>query len=197
MSYFLQGLLALLPLFITVFLVSALFSFIEHRVKYFLFVIPEQYRTVKLIAVFTELSAAVLLFILIVSFGVALKTLWGRVIVKKIDQALSSIPGISGIYKAARQVIELLTMDKDAALMKPVLVEYPSAGIWTIGFNTGEVAGELKPAAEGRYYTVFIPTSPNPTSGFLMIFREDRIKPLTMSMESAMKMVLTGGMVKK
>ncbi len=83
MSYFLQGLLALMPLFITVFLVSALFGFIEHRVGYFLFLIPEEYRTVKLITVFTELSAALLLFILIVFFGLTIKTLWGKIIVKK------------------------------------------------------------------------------------------------------------------
>jgi uncharacterized membrane protein len=196
MSYFLQGLLALLPLFITIFLVSALFGFIERRVGYFLFLIPEQYRTVKLIAVFTEISTAIVLFILIVLFGLTIKTLWGKVIVKKIDQALSSIPGISGIYKASRQVIELLTMDKDASLMKPVLVEYPSSGIWTIGFNTGEVSGELKPSEDGRYFTVFIPTTPNPTSGFLMIFSESHIRPLSMPMETALKMVLTGGMVK-
>lgn len=195
-SYFLQGLLALLPLLITVFLVSALFSFIERRIGYFLFLVPEQYRTVKIIAVFTELSAAILLFILIVLFGVALKTLWGKVIVKKIDQALSSIPGISGIYKASRQVIDLLTMDKDASLMRPVLVEYPSTGIWTIAFNTGEVTGELRPTETGRHFTVFIPTTPNPTGGFLMIFPESKIRPLSISKETALKMILTGGMVK-
>lgn len=197
MTYFLQGLLALMPLLITVFLVLALFGFVERRVQYFVFLIPEEYRNVKLIAILTEFTAAIVLFILIVVFGVVIKTLWGKVIVKKIDQLLSSIPGISGIYKASRQVIDLLTMEKDPTLMKPVLVEYPSQGIWTIGFNTGEAHGELHPGTEGRYFTVFIPTTPNPTSGFLMIFHESRIKPLTMSMENALKTVLTGGMVKQ
>ncbi len=87
-------------------------------------------------------------------------------------------------------------MDRDASLMKPILVEYPSKGIWTIGFNTGEACGELKPNDEGRYYTVFIPTTPNPTSGFLMIFHESSIRYLKMPMETALKMILTGGMVK-
>jgi uncharacterized membrane protein len=196
MSYFLQGLLALLPLLITVFLVTSLFGFVERRVKYIVYLIPEKYGSVKLFAYLTEFTAAIVLFILIVAFGLVIKTLWGKVIVKKIDQVLSSIPGISGIYKASRQVIDLLTMEKDASLMKPVLVEYPSAGIWTIGFNTGEVEGELKPDKPGRHFSVFIPTTPNPTGGFLMIFHEDKIRPLSMPMETALKTVLTGGMVK-
>jgi uncharacterized membrane protein len=196
MSYFLQGLLALLPLLISLFLVMTLFGFIERRIKYFLFLIPDDYRNVKLIAIGTEVAAAIVLFLLIVVIGIIIKTLWGRLVVKKIDQTLSSIPGISTIYKASRQVIDLLTMDKGAFLMKPVLVEYPSPGIWAIGFNTGETTPEIRPSIDGRYFTVFIPTTPNPTSGFLTIIREDHMKPLDMPMESVLKLVLTGGMVK-
>lgn len=197
MSNFLRGLLALMPLFITVFLVMALFGFIERRVKYFLFLVPEEYRSIPLVAVLTELAAAVLLFILICCMGLAVKTLWGKVVVKRLDRILTSVPGISVIYKATRQFIDLLTMDKEAFLMKPVLVEYPSKGIWGIGFNTGEVKDELVAVKGERCYTVFIPTTPNPTSGFLLIFPESALRPINISVEAAIKMILTGGMVKE
>lgn len=197
LSNFLRGLLALLPLFVTLFLVLALFGFVERRVKYFLFLIPEEYRTIPLVAVLTELAAAVLLFVLICCIGLAVKTLWGKVVVKRLDNLLTSIPGISVIYKAIRQVIDLITMDKNAFLMRPVLVEYPSADIWAIGFNTGETSGTLAPSIGEKCFTVFVPTTPNPTSGFLLVFPESKIRPLDISTETAIKMILTGGMVKQ
>jgi uncharacterized membrane protein len=89
-------------------------------------------------------------------------------------------------------------MEKSANVMKPVLVEYPSVDLWVIAFKTGEAIGGFDPAVSGKkFYTIFIPTTPNPTSGFLILMPEEKIKPLDVPFESAIKMVFTAGMVKE
>jgi len=197
LSCFLQGLLALLPLIITLFLAWKLLGFLTGIISGFLVFVPEQYRTLPFVAPATKLAAAVLLFILIAIFGLVIKTLVGKHIVKSVDGFLSSIPGVSVIYRSSRQVIDLFSMDRDASKMRPVLAEFPCRGSWSIAFKTGEAGPALSPEPHKKYFTVFVPTTPNPTSGYLLILAEEQMKPLTISVEQALKLILTGGMVKE
>ncbi|MBU4485284.1 MAG: DUF502 domain-containing protein, partial [Candidatus Delongbacteria bacterium] len=119
-----------------------------------------------------------------------------KVILSLTDSFFMKIPGLRPIYKAVRQIIESFSSSKKSFFSNPVLIEYPSKGIWTIGFNTGEVPNDFNPFPETKRYSVFIPTTPNPTSGFLMIVSEEQIRPLEMKTEKAMQFLLTGGVVK-
>ncbi|MBL8027351.1 MAG: DUF502 domain-containing protein [Fibrobacteres bacterium] len=197
-SNFLKGLLALLPLFITLTIVFAVFNFIEAKVETLTAWVPEEYKTMAPINVVIEIATFIILVIAITLFGILVKSLWGKVFLSKINSFLETIPGISAIYKSTRQVVDLLTVDKSGNEMKPVLAEYPSSGLWTVAFRTGEAAQGFSPDDSGRkYHTVFIPTTPNPTSGFLIIMPDEKVKPLNVSFETAIKMILTVGMVKE
>jgi uncharacterized membrane protein len=196
-TYFLQGLLALLPLIITLFLAYKLLKFLTGIIRNFLVFVPEQYRNLPFVAPATKLASAILLFVLIALFGLLIKTLVGKHLVRKIDELLSSIPGVSVIYRSSRQVIDLLSMNRSESSMRPVLVEFPSAGRWTIAFNTGPASAALSPEPGKQYFTVFVPTTPNPTGGYMLILTGEQMKPLTITVEQAIKLILTGGMVKE
>lgn len=194
LTCFLQGLLALLPLIITLYLAKILLGGLTHYD--FLWIIPRQYQGLPYVAVGTRLAAAILLFTFIALFGLLIKTLVGKHLVKKIDEFLSSIPGVSVIYRSSRQVVDMVSMERSGEKMRPVLVEFPSPGRWAIAFSTGEASAALSPEPNRKYYTVFVPTSPNPTGGYLLILTEDQMKPLSIPVEQAFKLILTGGMVK-
>jgi len=197
LTYFIQGLLALLPVIVTGYVIVFLFKIVENIVDNALVFIPWQYRGYKLIAFTTEVAAALVLFGSIIAFGVLIRTLIGRTAIKYMDSFFSSLPGLKTIYKITKQVVELVRGDKKNFFTHPVLVEYPSPGIWAIAFRTGEVGQKLTGNTQQKHYTVFIPTTPNPTSGFLALLPSDKVKEIDLSVEDAVKMILTGGMIKK
>ncbi len=198
MANFFRGLLALLPLFVTLTLVVSLFGFIEGRIETLTAWVPDKTKANPLAGMAIDVAAFLTLFVCITATGLLVKTLWGKLIVKKIDRFLETIPGISVIYKSIRQIIDIVTIEKSGGMMKPVLVEYPGQSLWVIAFLTGEVFPSFAPpSTEKKYYTVFVPTTPNPTSGFLVLMPEDKISHLEISKEQAFKLILTGGMVKE
>ena len=137
-----------------------------------------------------ELIIAFLSFIII---GLIFSTLFGRSILGYFDRVASRIPFAGNVYKAIKQIIETFS-SADAAYQKVVLIEYPRKGIYAIGFMTGETREEIKDK-KGEMVNVFVPTTPNPTSGFLLFFTKDDIIELDMSVEDAIKLVVSAGMV--
>jgi uncharacterized membrane protein len=193
---FLQGALALLPLIITFYILIAVFHFAERHLEYVLIFIPRHYRELPWVVGLSEALAAGLIFFVVAAIGLLVRTFIGKQILRLIDATFNSLPGASTIYRSIKQMIELFSNKKDALFMNPVLVEYPSPGIWSLGFNTGEIVTEEPVSGGSRTYTVFIPTTPNPTSGFLCVVPIEKIRPLPVTTEDAVKMVLTGGIVK-
>ena len=137
-----------------------------------------------------ELIIAFLSFIII---GLIFSTLFGRSILGYFDNAISRIPFAGNVYKAIKQITETFS-SADTAYQKVVLIEYPRKGIYAIGFMTGVTRGELKDR-KGEMVNVFVPTTPNPTSGFLLFFEKEDIIELDMSVEDAIKLVVSAGMV--
>ena len=137
-----------------------------------------------------ELIIAFLSFIII---GLIFSTLFGRSILGYFDNAISRIPFAGNVYKAIKQITETFS-SADTTYQKVVLIEYPRKGIYAIGFMTGETRGELKDR-KGEMVNVFVPTTPNPTSGFLLFFEKEDIIELDMSVEDAIKLVVSAGMV--
>ena len=137
-----------------------------------------------------ELIIAFLSFIII---GLIFSTLFGKSILGYFDNAISRIPFAGNVYKAIKQITETFS-SADTAYQKVVLIEYPRKGIYAIGFMTGETKGELKDR-KGEMVNVFVPTTPNPTSGFLLFFEKEEIVELDMSVEDAIKLVVSAGMV--
>ena len=119
----------------------------------------------------------------------------GRRVYGRLEALLARVPGFKQVYPHVKQVVELIVGEKKMAFSTVVLVEYPSAGIWTIGFLTGESLRDIDEAAGARVQSVFVPTSPTPFTGFTINVAKSKIRVLDMSMEEAMRFVITAGVL--
>ena len=138
-----------------------------------------------------ELIIAFISFILI---GLIFSTLFGKAILGYFDNLITRIPFAGNVYKAIKQITETFS-NADAAYQKVVLIEYPRKDIYAIGFMTGETKGEIKDRKKIDMVNVFVPTTPNPTSGLLLFIPKEDALELDMSVEDAIKLVVSAGMV--
>ncbi len=119
----------------------------------------------------------------------------GRRLVKKMDDLALSIPLVKSVYGSARQLIETFYSTADRTFESVVLIEYPRKGIYTVGLMTAPTEGELQRITPGDTVNVFVPTTPNPTSGVLVLTRRDELTFLDMGVEEALRFVVSGGIV--
>ena len=119
----------------------------------------------------------------------------GRWLLQTGERVLNRMPVVRSIYSAIKQIFETVLAQQSNAFREAVLVEYPRRGIWAIGFITGTTKGEVQNLTEEETVNIFLPTTPNPTSGFLLFVPKSDVVPLGMSVEEAVKMVISGGIV--
>jgi uncharacterized membrane protein len=123
------------------------------------------------------------------------RTLIGRHLIKLSDMILERIPLFNRIYVVLRQISQSVLSEKSEMFSEVVLVEFPRPGLRSLAFVTGRSRGEIQDRTQGEVYTLFVPTSPNPTSGYMIMATEDEFERLDMSVEEGMKMVISGGAV--
>jgi uncharacterized membrane protein len=111
------------------------------------------------------------------------------------ERFMLSIPGISAVYNTVKQIVDTFGTQNKNLFNQVVLVQFPRPGVWAIGFLTNKTQGEAQAKTSEEVWTVFVPTSPNPTSGFLILFPAREITPLEMSVGEGMKMIISGGAV--
>ena len=119
----------------------------------------------------------------------------GRWIIKLGEKILNKMPVVRSIYSAFKQILETVLASQSVAFRDVVLVQYPREGLWVIGFVTGVTKGEVQDSIPETTVNVFIPTTPNPTSGFLLFCPKEELVYLKMSVEQALKLVVSGGIV--
>ena len=119
----------------------------------------------------------------------------GNAVVRVSERVIEGLPVLRGIYSAVKQIFETMLKKQSSAFREVVLIEYPRPEAWAIGFITGEAAGEIQGTTPGESINIFLPTTPNPTSGFLLFLPEESVKRLTMTVEEGLKMVVSGGIV--
>lgn len=141
---------------------------------------------------FTGFFVAILLIYLA---GLLLGNFFGRQIYHRIERLIAKIPGFKQVYPHVKQVVDLILGEKKMAFSKVVLVEYPSKDIWTMGFLTGDSLRSIDRSAGGRVVSVFIPTSPTPFTGFTINVLASALKPMDISMEEALRFVITAGVL--
>jgi len=192
-----QGVLAILPLTITFLVLRFIFGFIEGFVDGAVIFLPEDLRQIKYLAILTELAATILLLGGLIFLGAIVKTVLGKFLLDVLDKTVAHIPVANAIYRSSRQLVELLSGEKqEHMMMNPVWVEYPREGFWAIGFDTGRIYNIAFLPKTEDYHSIFIPTTPNPTSGWLFIVPQSKIRPSAMTGEEAIKFILTGGVIK-
>jgi uncharacterized membrane protein len=134
-----------------------------------------------------------LLSILII--GLMARNIVGRWLLDFGEQFLQAIPLAGSVYKTLKQILETLLRDSKTKFRRVVIIEYPRRGIWTIGFVTGKVSSQLQSHLSEKMISVFIPTTPNPTSGWYAVVPEEEVINLDISIEDAFKVLISGGIV--
>jgi len=190
-KYFITGLLILVPLAITVWVLNLIIGTMDQS----LLLLPESWRPEALVGFHIPGLGTILTLLIIFLTGLATRNFIGRQVVSLWEGLLTRIPVVKSIYSSVKQVSDTLFSSSGNAFRKAVLVQYPRQGSWTIAFLTGVPGGEVRNHLPGDYISLYVPTTPNPTSGFfLMVPRADTIE-LDMSVDEALKYIVSMGVV--
>jgi uncharacterized membrane protein len=198
-KYIVTGLLVWLPLAITIWVLTWLLNAMDGVFAGLLSatqaVLPESTRTsidqlrhVPGLGVLA-LGAAMLLT------GIFVTNIFGQWWLRQWDTLMGKIPIVKSIYNSVKQVSDTLFSSNGNAFREAVLVQYPRAGSWTIAFVTGKPGGEVAAHLDGEHLSVYVPTTPNPTSGFFLIMPRADVRSLNMSVDEALKYVISMGVV--
>lgn len=188
-EYFLTGVLVLIPSVVTLWVLKAVLDFVDG----FFAGLPLEYQPQTYVPV--PGVGIVVTAVLVLVVGLLARNYLGRVTYYYGDAMMSRVPVLSSVYKGVKQMLGTVVSSPSQNFSKVVLIEYPRKGVYTIAFLTGAARGEIQNIAQRRMFNVFVPTSPNPTSGYLLILPEEDIVPLKMTVEDAFKLVISGGMV--
>ena len=189
---FFAGMVIAAPLAATFFILQFLITFIDSKVRPFLppLLKPETYTNYAVPG-----FGVIVLVIALTILGAVTANLIGRSALAMTDRILSRIPLVKNVYAAIKQLTEVLANNQQASFDRCVLVQYPKEGSWCIGFVSSEASGEIGAKLGAGKIGVFVPTSPNPTSGFLIYTARDKCIELEMTVEEGAKMILTAGLV--
>jgi len=185
-KYFIAGILVTLPLGLTYWILKILLPPVERLIGY-----PIQ----RYLKIYIPGMGIILLVCLILLIGIFASNFFGKKLGQIGERILDKIPLVRIIYKFIKQLVNTLFSQGQANFKGVVFVEYPRKGIYSIGFLTSESRGEVQSIAEEKLVNVFIPTTPNPTSGFFLIFPEKDVTILNMTVEEGLKMIISAGMI--
>ncbi len=191
-GYFLAGLLVVAPVGITFWLSWLVLNFIDTRVTP---LIPEAYNPNTYVPFAIPGLGVLVLLVFIIFVGALTRVLLGRWMVRGGEHLLGRMPVVRSIYGASKKIVETVLAHQSDAFRQAVLIEYPRRGSWAIGFVTGKTVGEVQSVTEDEVVNVFLPTTPNPTSGYLLFLPRRDLIELSMSVEEAIKMIISGGIV--
>ena len=185
------GLLVWIPLGLTIFVIKLLIDLLGQT--YLL--IPPALRPENLIGTEIPGIGVIVAIIVVLLTGLVTANYFGKSIVKAWDAFLDRIPLILSIYSPLKKFSELVLSDQTQSFSKVLLIEYPRKGIYSLCFQTSKELGEVQNQAGEEMGCVYIPTTPNPTSGYIVLVPQNEVKELKMSVEDALKMIISLGVV--
>ena len=189
--YFITGLLIVVPLSLTIYV----FTLVVRLMDSFLLLLPPQYRPEAYLPFTVPGLGLVITVLAIFLIGVVGANFFGRKLVGIGEAILERIPILRAIYKASKQFLETFFAKDGDGFRRVILFEYPRKGLYTLAFVTGKCRGELGKNVPEDALNIFVPTTPNPTSGFYLMVPEKDVTPLSLSVEDAFKVIMTAGMV--
>jgi uncharacterized membrane protein len=190
-NYFITGLLVLVPLVVTFWLLSTLIQTMDQS----LLLLPESWRPEKMLGFSVVGLGAVLTIAIIFITGVIATNIFGQQLILLWENLLSRVPVVKSIYSSVKQVSDTIFSDSGNAFRKALLVEFPRKGSWTIAFLTGEPGGDVSNHLLGEYVSVYVPTTPNPTGGYFLMMEKKEVIELDMSVDQALKYIISMGTV--
>ena len=189
-NYFISGLLFWVPLALTVFVIKFFLELINNLV-------PQKYLPEAIFNLDTTIpgSGIILVLIVILITGVLVSNILGRKLVALWERVLNRIPGFRNVYNVLKKVSDTVFNTSTESFRKAFLIQYPSKGIWVIAFQSGDYKGEAESIIGEEIMNLFVPTTPNPTSGFFVMMAKKDAFELDMSVEEAFKLVISAGVV--
>ena len=197
-AYFLAGLLVTAPIFITATVAWWLIEFVDNQIVP---LVPAKYnpdtymKEVLGVEIGLPGLGILILVVFITLVGALTAGLVGRWIIRLWEMILNKMPFIRTVYNGSKQILETALKSQSSAFRQAVLVEYPRKGLWAVAFLTSDTSGEVGDAFDDAHINVFLPTTPNPTSGFLLFVPKKDVVFLDMPVEDAVKMVISAGIV--
>jgi uncharacterized membrane protein len=183
------GLILWIPLLITFLIVRFLIRFVDRT----LLLLPPSWRPEALLGFNIPGLGVILAVGILLLTGVVAANFAGRRLVEIGDRLMARIPLVRGIYSGAKQVAETLFADSSTAFTRVLLVEYPRRGLWSMCFQTSDAVGEIQSRTTEDVVCVFMPTTPNPTSGFLLFVPRHDLVPLEMKVDEGLRMIISLG----
>ena len=191
-NYLLAGIIVTAPVSITLYISWQFIDFVDRQVTP---LIPAQYNPETYLQFGLPGLGLLIMLVALTAIGALTAGFIGRFFVRSGERILAQMPIVRSIYAALKQVFETVFAAKSRAFREVVLIEYPRKGVWAIGFATGTTRGEVQNIIEDEVVNVFLPTTPNPTSGFLLFLPRKDVTFLSMSVEEGVKMVISAGVV--
>ncbi len=189
---FLAGVIVALPIIATYWAVTTFIKFIDDRVWT---VLPDIVNPKTYIGFEIWGLGLIITFVGLIMLGTLASNIVGTSVLKASERLLARVPVANTVYSFVKQIVVIVARQKDQAFREVCLIEYPRKGLWAIGFITTDLQGApLRELGEG-YACVFVPTTPNPTSGFLLFAKREELQILDMTPEEGAKMIISGGMV--
>ena len=190
-KYFITGLLIWIPLVITIWVLKLVVDMLDQS----LLLLPMALRTENWLGIHIPGLGVLLTLLIVVLTGAITANLIGQRLVHFWHEILHRIPVVSSIYSSVKQVSDTLFSSSGEAFRKALLVQWPREGMWTIAFLTGTPGSDVTRHLQGDYVSVYVPTTPNPTSGFFLMLPRSEVIELSMSVDEALTYVISMGSV--
>ncbi len=188
-SIFLSGLTAVIPVVITIYVIVGLFQFADGMLGTHINRYLESYLNYTIPGIGIILSLLIILFL-----GVLLRLSRNK-LRRFMESLFLRIPLVNKIYFPIKQIVDFLYFQPTRTFRKVVMIEYPRKGIYTIGFITGEANGAFEDATQKKLYNIFIPSSPSPLTGFMVVIPQEDVMMLDITIEEALRLIVSGGML--
>jgi uncharacterized membrane protein len=188
---FITGLAIIIPVGLTLYILTFLIDMMDNLLK----IIPFRYQPETLLGFRIPGLGVIVTVVLIFVCGLVAKSYLGYKIVSSGESLVDKIPFVRSIYQSIKQVSDSMFADRRSGFKKVVLVEFPRKGIYTVGFVTGKPGPEIQSEVGLTCISVFLPTTPNPTSGYLVIVPEDDLLQVDMTVEEALTYIISVGIV--
>ena len=193
---FFKGILISVPVFITFYIAWILIKFFDNKVTPVLGpLIPQHLNPSNYLPFEIPGIGLLTVFIFFAIIGFLTTGLFGRIFSSLVEKILSKIPVLRNIYSGLKQLFETILSKRSNSFREVILLEYPRKGVWAMGFLTGDTEGEVQRLTKNSMINIFLPTTPNPTSGFLLFVPAKDVLRLSMSVEEGIKMIISAGIL--
>ncbi len=191
-GYFIAGILVTGPTALTLYLTWTFVRFIDNSVGS---ILPREYNPQTYLPFYIPGIGLIVAVVGLTLIGAATAGVLGRVVLRLSERVMARMPIVRGIYGAVKQIFETVLAKQSNSFREVVLVEWPRRGAWTVGFVTASVEGEIGDIAGADAVSIYVPTTPNPTSGYMVFLPRKEVITLAMSVEDAIKYVISTGIV--